>query len=320
MAQAVLAIFTKIKPQALAEVKQLAGDYTVKLQDELTPSDFENIEITYGWNLRQLGETEVASMKRLSWIQAASAGIDYLPENLRHDAQLQISTMSGLHAQPIAESVFGYLLATGRQLFTSHANQSSKQWAKPEHGSFFSLKDKVLLVYGAGNIGREIARVGQSLGMRVIGVNTSGQSVEPFDQIVTLDESGEFASEADFIVSSLPATTETDDYFNETWFASLKPSVHFINIGRGNTVDESALHQALLTGKIAGAYLDVFKKEPLPKDSPLWQAPNLLITPHITGHIEHFALDAYPIFLENLKSYLQTGQISRNSYSREKGY
>lgn len=320
MTQAVLAIFTKIKPQHLAEVKQMAGAYTVKLQDELTPSDIENIEITYGWNLRQLGETEVASMKRLNWIQASSAGIDYLPENLRQDAQLQISTMSGLHAQPIAESVFGYLLATGRQLFTSHANQPAKQWTKPEHSLFFSLRDKTLLVYGAGNIGREIARVGQSFGMRVTGVNTSGRSVEPFDQIVTLNESSKSASEADFIVSSLPATPETDDFFNETWFASLKPSAHFINIGRGNTVDELALHEALLKGQIAGAYLDVFKEEPLPEDSPLWHAPNLLITGHITGHIEHFALDAYPIFRENLKSYLETGQISRNNYSREKGY
>lgn len=320
MTQAVLAIFTKINPQHLAEVKQLASDYTVKLQDELTPTDIENIEITYGWNLRQLEEAELMAMKRLRWIQAASAGIDYLPESLRQNTELQISTMSGLHAQPIAESVFGYLLATGRQLFTSYSKQQRNQWSKPEHGLFFSLKDKTILVYGAGNIGKEIAHIAKSFGMKVIGVNTSGRPVEPFDQTVKLEESAEYATQADYIVSSLPATTETDDFFNEAWFNSLKSSAHFINIGRGNTVDEKALYGALLAGKFAGAYLDVFKEEPLPEDSPLWQLPNLLITPHITGHIEHFALDAYPIFLENLRSYLTTGQISRNSYSREKGY
>lgn len=320
MTQPILAVFTNIKARHIEEIKRLAPDYQVLMQDELTAADIPHIEITYGWNLRKLSETEWSNMKRLRWIQAASAGIDYLPETLRQDSRIQISTMSGLHAQPITESVFAYLLATGRQLFTSYAQQQNAIWGKPEHHKFFSLKDKTLLIYGAGNIGQEMARIGLAFGMKVIGVNTSGRAVEPFIQTVSLDDSIEKVREADFIVSSLPATLKTENYFDEAWFDLLKATAHFINIGRGNTVDEDALYRALIAEKFAGAYLDVFKEEPLPEDSPLWRLPNLVITPHITGHIEHFALDAYPIFLENLNSYLSTGQISRNVYSKEKGY
>lgn len=320
MIQPILAVFTKIKPQHLEEIKSMAPGYQVLMQDELTPADFPHIEITYGWNLRMLSETEWSKMESLRWIQAASAGIDYLPETFRKDSALQISTMSGLHAQPITESVFAYLLATGRQLFTSYVQQQKAIWGKPEHHTFFSLKDKTLLIYGTGNIGQEMARIGLAFGMSIVGVNTSGREIEPFTQTVTLEDSGEKVSEADFIVSSLPATLKTENYFDEVWFDLLKPTAHFINIGRGNTVDENALYRALIAEKFAGAYLDVFKEEPLPGDSPLWRLPNLVITPHITGHIEHFALDAYPIFLENLKSYLNTGRICRNVYSKEKGY
>lgn len=319
MSQAIIVLNTDFKRVQIEEIKKMAADYQVKFKDDLSEKDYEKVEIMYGWN-KAYSQEDLTKFTALKWIQAASAGVDYLPKVITENSQIQISNMSGVHAVPITESVFGYLLGTGRQLFTSQLNQLKAQWIRPEHESFYSLKNKTLLVYGTGNIGQEIARVGQAFGMKTIGINTNGRAIEYFDESVALVESLKVTEQADFIVSTLPATKDTHHYFNEDWFTHLKSTTLFINIGRGQTVDETAIVSALSKRQFAGAYLDVFHTEPLPEDSPLWQVDNLLITPHITGHIAHFAKETYPIFKENLDSFLKTGDLVRNIVATDKGY
>lgn len=319
MSQAIIVLNTDFKRIQIEEIKKMAADYQVKFKDDLSEEDYEKVEIMYGWN-KAYSPEDLKKFTALKWIQAASAGVDYLPKVITENSQIQISNMSGVHAVPITESVFGYLLGTGRQLFTSQLNQLKAQWVRPEHETFYSLKNKTLLVYGTGNIGQEIARVGQAFGMKTIGINTNGRAIEYFDESVALVDSQNVTEQADFIVSTLPATKDTHHYFDEDWFTHLKSTALFINIGRGQTVDETAIVSALSKRQFAGAYLDVFHTEPLPEASPLWQVDNLLITPHITGHIAHFAKETYPIFKENLDSFLKTGKISRNIVATDKGY
>lgn len=319
MNKAIILLNTDFKRTQIEEIKTIASDYQIKFRDDLSESDFENVEIMYGWN-RSYESDDLAKFTQLKWFQAASAGVDYLPKEFTQNSQVQISNMSGVHAIPITESVFGYLLGTGRQLFTSQMNQTSSQWVRPAHDAYFSLNNKTLLVYGTGNIGQELARIGQAFGMNTIGINTNGRAIDYFEKTFSMSDSLEAVTTADVIVSTLPATKQTHHYYNEEWFKRLKRSALFVNIGRGQTVDEEALVLALTNDLFAGAYLDVFHTEPLPETSDLWQLDNLLITPHITGHIEHFAQETYPIFKENLKSYLTTGALSRNVVAKDKGY
>lgn len=319
MTKAIILLNTNFKRVQIEEIKSMAPNYQIKFKDDLKKEDYPNVEIMYGWN-KDYRLEDLSDFTQLKWIQAASAGVDYIPKEMTQRSQVQLTNMSGVHAVPITESVFGYLLATGRQLFTSQLNQTHSHWGRPAHESYFSLKEKTLLVYGTGNIGQEIARVAQAFGMNTVGINTNGRAIDNFDETVSLTNSLAAVEKADFIVSTLPATQDTHHYFNQDWFKHMKSTALFINIGRGQTVEEAALIMALSKGHIAGAFLDVFHTEPLPESSELWKTANLLITPHITGHVAHFAKETFPIFKENLESYLKTGTLSRNIVAKDKGY
>lgn len=319
MDKAIILLNKQFKPEQIEQIKKIASSYQIKTIDDINESEFNQVEIMYAWNHAYTSE-DLSKFTRLKWLQAASAGVDYLPKEINEKTDLQITNMSGVHAVPITESVFGYLLGTGRQLFTSQINQANSQWIRPAHESYFSLKEKTLLVYGTGNIGQEMAQIGQAFGMRTIGINTNGRSIAHFDETFSMADSLQAVEKADFIISTLPATDQTFHYFNSDWFKHLKQSALFVNIGRGQTVDEEAIVTALTNDQFAGAYLDVFHTEPLPETSALWQTKNLLITPHITGHIAHFAKETYPIFKENLESFVKSGTLSRNLVSKDKGY
>lgn len=148
MSNAIILMNNQLKPQQVEMLTQLAEGYRFVTKADLAEGDFEYVEIMYGWD-KSYTEAQRQSFKRLKWIQATSAGVDYLPMDIIQNPQIMISNMSGIHATPIAESVFGYLLATGRQLFTSQLQQRESNWNRPEHGGYFSLKDKVL---GSGSV------------------------------------------------------------------------------------------------------------------------------------------------------------------------
>lgn len=161
-----------------------------------------------------------------------------------------------------------------------------------------------MLLLGTGAIGARTARLAQAFGMRVVGVRRNpDKEVEHIGEMVALDNLAQALPGADFVVLTLPLTKDTRHLIGETELRTLKDTAILVNIGRGGLIDESALVRALQEGWLAGAGLDVFETEPLPKDSPLWNMDNVIITPHVAGDTPHYDERALAIFLENLRRY-----------------
>lgn len=318
LSKAILAVYALIKEWQLEELKQVAVNYEIKLQEDIRSADLARIEIVYGWNAF-LSENK-DKLKSLKWIQKDTAGLDSIPVSFRNNDQILISNMSGIHAVPITENVFGYIMSWARGIIPAIANQAHNEWDSSISRDMFSLKDKSIIVYGAGSIGIEIARTAKYFGMKTYGVNSNGRSVEYFDQCFTMDTVVEVLSQATVVVNALPLTSTSKHYFNMTFFNNMNNKAIFINIGRGESVVDLDLQHALEEGFIQAAYIDVTSSEPLPVDSPLWTTKNLTITPHVSGIVEHFRDEIYPIFKVNLDSYLMDQTIVKNVYSRSKGY
>ena len=258
---------------------------------------------------------------RLRWYQQWGAGTDWL---MRHPEvralDFQLTNASGVHAIPISEHIFAFMLAFARRLPEAMRAQTQRQWNRQEDSPAFELAGKTMLLVGVGAIGRQTAHMAAALGMRVTGVRSDpAKTVPGVDRMVGPQEMLAALPEADFVVLTMPLTDETRGIVNHAFIEQMKPSAYLINIGRGGTVDEDALIEALLTGKIAGAGLDVFAVEPLPATSPLWEMPNVIITGHYSGETPHYNERALAIFIDNLERYAN-GRPLRNLVDKKRGY
>ncbi|MDO4670223.1 MAG: NAD(P)-dependent oxidoreductase [Aerococcus sp.] len=318
MDKPIIAISNRIKADQLKEVKDIATAYRVLLDTEIEAKDYPDIEVLYGFNQEILDGILSAETNTFKWLQLETAGTNQVPESLWTNEQVMISTMSGIHATPIMETVYGYLLMFYRGLDIFYQAQQKANWEK--YRDLKSLDDKTMLIYGTGHIAQKIAQVAQVMDARVLGVNTTGHAVSGFDETYTQETAHEQLKQVDVIINTMPGTTATEGIFDDTFFQAVKAGSIFINIGRGGAVDEAALLRAIRNGQIAHAGLDVFNEEPLPVDHPFWQEPNIFVTPHISGTVEHFANETYRIFLPNLKAYLETGQPKQNVANKEKRY
>ncbi|MDR0922228.1 MAG: hydroxyacid dehydrogenase [Lactobacillales bacterium] len=256
----------------------------------------------------------------LKWVQSVSAGVDsfHLAEFKKQGVLL--SNTSGLHAPAIAEHVITMLLT---QL------HGVKNWYEDKEKHLFNqsafrvnmLSGMKMLIVGTGHIGVQLGKLTQALGVRTYGVNSTGHSAENFIQCYSLKNWQSVLSEMDIVVNILPLTPTTEKLYNHEVFDKMKDSAIFVNVGRGKSVDEKELIEVLQQKKISFAALDVFEKEPLPSDSPLWTLENVLITPHVSGVVPNFKkniLQGY--FLPNLRSYLETGKLVINQVNLDKGY
>jgi phosphoglycerate dehydrogenase-like enzyme len=288
------------------------------------------IEIIAGW----VDPDWLLELPRLRWAQQWGAGANWLmryPE-LRK-ASFILTNAVGVHAVQISEHVFALILAFGHNLPNAIAAQNEHIWARVKHptealdtpfafssGNLSELACQTLLVLGVGAIGERVARLAQAFEMRVIGVRRNPNKTSPYvDKMVGPDRLREELGAADFIVNTLPLTVATTHLLGTDELATMKPSAYVVNIGRGATIDETALIYALQNGIIAGAGLDVFEQEPLPNSSPLWTMPNVLITSHYAGASSHYHERAVAIFLDNLERY-QNGQPLRNVVDKQHGY
>ncbi|MEY8370575.1 NAD(P)-dependent oxidoreductase [Aerococcaceae bacterium 50-4] len=313
----ILAIANLVKDWQINDINEIADNYQVKMVDELTDADFPNIEIQYGWNADLAEKYAANGYDSLRWIQVQFAGINQLPKEIVANENIQITNMSGIHATPIAETVFGYILNYYRSLHIYKSREANQHWAYAQH---MSLPEKKMIVFGAGNVGKEIARIGQAFGLQTIGVNTSGRDVEYFDQTVNTTDGFEKISDANIIVNVLPETDATQNVFDSAFFSRQESQPLFINVGRGSAVVDDDLIAAIDKGDIAYAALDVFKEEPLPANHPFWTHEKIDVTPHMTGQVEHFAIETYKIFQANLSAYVHDGDLTVNLVSKEKGY
>ena len=243
-----------------------------------------------------LAKNYINDAENVKWMQSTYAGVDAMnAEGLRKDYVL--TNIREVYGPPLAEYTFAYILAFRKEISENRAYQKEHLWKQRLAGM---ISGQTLCVVGAGSIGKEIAKIGKAFGMRTIGYRSTNQPIEFFDEIYAGDLK-QCVALGDYVVSVLPNTKQTDDIFNAEVFASMKNTAVFINIGRGNAVNEVDLIAALKERKIAKAVLDVFKAEPLPADSPLWNTENLYLTPHMAGYI--FNDRELEIFAENYRRF-----------------
>ena len=242
----------------------------------------------------------------LKWYHHWFAGVEHLA-HIKHfrDGATVVTNASGVHAEPIAEQFFGMLLSFARRLHVHFRNQPHREWSKNRMDDVFELDGMSLLVVGMGAIGRRIAELGLAFGMQVEAIRRS--AVDDIVPVHSIDALHDLLPRFDVVVCILPLTPQTRGIFARREFDLMKPTAIFSNFGRGKQVDQVALIDALLTDdperRIGGALLDVTDPEPLPKDSPLWTAPNALIAPHVGGFTPRYTERAWPTFMENLGRY-----------------
>ena len=264
-----------------------------------------------------------------AWIHTYSAGVDSclkLPEiqNLiNRDQGLILTNSSGTAAAVIAEHTIGMMMTMTRGLHRYRDLQNTANWNRNisrEPQLMQTINGKTMLVLGLGTIGQEIAKRANALGMKVIATrNSSRNGPDYVDYVGLSDETIELAKTADVVVNALPLTDTTRGFVDEEFFTAMKSNSYYISIGRGATTDTQALMVALESKKLAGAALDVTNPEPLPKDHPLWQFDNVIITPHISGTGGESTEKTVTLVLENLRRY-QTGEPMLNIVDTNLGY
>ena len=241
----------------------------------------------------------LASADSLEWVQSGWAGVEQLCRpGLRRDYVL--TNAKGIFGSLISEYVMTYLFAFERRVFSMRSNQQKQHW---QPLTYRPAKEITLGIIGLGSIGRELATTARHFGIRVTGLNRSGRSFDAVEKVYTADDLAVFLKEPDYVVLTLPATPQTSNLINADVLKMMKPSAVMINVGRGNSINEADLVSALREGIIGGAVLDVFEKEPLAQDSPLWKLANVYITPH-TSAIS-FPEDISAIFIGNYHRFVR---------------
>ncbi len=248
-------------------------------------------------------DPRIFPVSRAHWIQLTSAGYGrYQQPAVKHalvSQQIALTTSSGVYAEPCAEHLLGMMLAMSRRLPQLVLDQQHGAWRDVEHrrASRLLVGQSVLLL-GFGQIARRLTELLAPFSMEVVAIRRHVRGDEPV-AACTLDALPSGLSRADHVVSTLPGNGATRHFMNAERFRLMKPSATFYNVGRGSTVDQSALLDVLRSGGIAGAYLDVTDKEPLPTTDPLWTAPRCFITPHSAGGFEGERLALVRHFVAN---------------------
>ena len=258
----------------------------------------------------------------LRWVQSGGAGVERFltPEFVA--SPILLTNAAGIYAIPIADHVIAFMLAFSRGFPHYLRNQAERKWewdAGPSGGGD-ELNGKTLGIVGLGGIGLEAAKRAKSFGMRVIATRRRPDRSTPFaDEVRAPNALPWLLAESDYLALCAALTLRTRHLIGERELRLMKPTAYLINIGRGGLIDEHALVLALQSGRLAGAGLDVFAKEPLPADSPLWSLPNVIITPHSSGSSPRSHDRLMELFCENLRRYL-AGEELLNVVDKAEGY
>lgn len=254
---------------------------------------------------------------RLEWIHITAAGVDTLLFDELRDSDVVVTNARGVFDRPLAEYVLGAVIAFAKDSLTSYDLQRRHEW---RHRETRSITGATALVVGTGGIGREIARLLAAAGLVVRGAGRRAVANDPdFGEIV---ESADLAAEVgwcDHLIMAAPLTPATRGLVDAEVLAAMKPDAHLVNIARGPMVDESALLDAVTQRRIGGATLDVFQTEPLPPDHPLWDAPNVTITAHMSADVVGWRETLAAQFATNVRRWL-AGEPLLNVVDKELGY
>lgn len=250
---------------------------------------------------------------QLQWVQSTFAGVDALTApDMRRDYRL--TGLKDIFGPLMSEYVFGWILALERQLFELRDQQARRDWRPIPYRRLSGL---TLGVAGLGSIGRAIAATASHFGLRVVGWKRAAESVPGVDQVYGQGDLDAFVREIDFLVITLPSTDATRGVFDASVFSAMSSPTVLINVGRGDVVVQDDLVQALREGKLRAAVLDVFEREPLPPDSPLWTLPGAFVTPHTAA--DSFPEDIAQVFCDNYLRFRQ-GRELNYAVDFERGY
>jgi phosphoglycerate dehydrogenase-like enzyme len=244
---------------------------------------------------------------KLRWVQASMAGAGEVAKNAGLvETDIVVTTASGVYSGPLAEFVVMAMLQHAKGLERLRRDKAERAW-RPAHAD--SLEGKTLCIVGIGNIGRAIAGRARPFGMRILGVKRTVHDEDPArnhaDALYGTDRLHEALAEADYVAVTLPGTPETHHLVDEEAIRSMQKGAYFVNVGRGAAVDERGLVEALREGHLSGAALDVFEVEPLPRESPLWELDNVIISPHSTDNLPGLTNRLQTdLFCDNLRRYL----------------
>lgn len=296
-----------------ADTRILCAPDLVSLERHLPEAD-----VLLGWNFRATELQQAWPLAdRLRWIQWGGAGVDAVlfPELVASDVQL--TNARGVFDRAMAEYTLGLILSFGKDFFETYTAQREHRWS---YRLTELMAGRSVVVVGVGSIGREIARLLKRMDFVVSGVGRSARGADPdFGDIHGVSDLNCCLSQADYVVLITPLTPETRGLFGAEQFSAMKSSARFINLGRGELVDEGALLEALQGGKIAAAGLDVFCTEPLPAESPFWDLDNVIVSPHISGDYQGHQEAMAEIFLENFERF-RDGRELLNQIDKSLGF
>ena len=274
---------------------------------ERMQSEIADAEVLLAQSLKR---EQFLAARALRWIHCPSAAVHQFmfPEFVA--SSVALTNGSEVHAPAVAEQVMAMMFSLARRIPESVRFQQKHVWGQgpiwDERRASFELSGCTLGLVGLGSIGRNVAQRASAMGIHVIAVREHAEKPRPefVEEVLPTSRLNEMLARSDYVVLSPPITLATKGMIGREQLGAMKPNAYLINVGRGPLVDEAALIETLRARKIAGAALDVFDKEPLPADSPLWDLDNLLITPHTGGFTEKMWERQYAIFTENLRRYL----------------
>jgi phosphoglycerate dehydrogenase-like enzyme len=328
-----LILDAEIRPDTVARLRALSADLDVV--DVTRDTTFEprtlvdpDVEVIIG----SRPPDDLGGVPKLRWIQVRSAGVNHLDADPPWRHGIAVTNARGVYSIPIGEYVSGMVLRVHQPLETWNADQSAHRWPDDDDLPLVSIiRGKTAVIAGYGSIGREVGRQLAALGLHIIAVKprpevrvdtsfrvpgTGDPDGSIPDRIVGDGELVAVAREADVLVVTMPLTETTRGVISRAVIDALPERAWFVNVARGALVDEVALLEALRDGRIAGAILDVFGEEPLPPDSPWWDAPRVIVTPHASGHTLQFFDE---LVIGNVRRYL-AGEPLLNPVDPERGY
>jgi phosphoglycerate dehydrogenase-like enzyme len=304
-------------PPALGGVAEVATlRHAVSVRDLEAALDDADVLLLWDFRSAKLRQAWPRA-RRLRWVHVAGVGVEAVLFPELASSSVILTNSRGVFDEAIAESALGFMLAFAKGLPTTVALQRRHAW---RHRETEILRGQTVLIVGAGGIGRAIGKLARGVGMRVVGVARTARPWDPdLGRVVAARDLETILGEADYVVIAAPLTSETRGMFGSAALGRMKPTARLINVGRGPIVDEGALIHALRSKRIAGAALDVFAEEPLPRDHPFWDLPGVIVSPHMSGDFTGWAGSLAQLFVENFLRW-RRGEPLRNIVDKRRGY
>jgi len=279
--------------------------FTYARRPEERAAALPDAEVAYTWTMTR---DELTRAGRLRWVHTSAVAVETLCLPDLAERGIRVSNTRGVQAVPIAEHVLAVILALAKQIPFTLENQQRQQWAQFEYREArlpWLLRGRTLGLVGVGTIGQAIAVRAAAFGMRVVALRRIADGDPPpgVAAVFSRERLGEMLGTCDALAIAAPLTPDTHGLIDRSALAALKPGAVVVNVGRSPILDTDGLVDALRSGHLAGASLDVFPEEPLPASHPLWTAPNVILTPHTSGFRQGHWDEVIDLFVENLRRY-----------------